>query len=178
MLQNCSVFKVAEVFFNEPTRTHYLIEISKKSRLAHTSAKQHLRTLKDLSIIEETSERKGKRIFPIYKANLESKEYKFYKNVYNRIVIVKSGFVEFLKDKLMPNVIVLFGSYSKGEDIEESDVDIFVGCKKEDIELIRFEKKINRKIQLHFNENFKSYSKELKNNIINGFVLHGYLEAF
>ena len=54
MLQKCSIWKIAKVFFDEPTREHYLIEISKKSRLAHTSVKQHLLTLKALSIINIT----------------------------------------------------------------------------------------------------------------------------
>ena len=41
-----------------------------------------------------------------------------------------------------------------------------------------FEKKLGRKIELHFNDTFNSYSKELKNNIINGMVLGGFLEGY
>ena len=41
-----------------------------------------------------------------------------------------------------------------------------------------YEKLIGRKIQLHFKEDFNKYAKELKNNIINGIVLVGYLEVF
>ena len=40
------------------------------------------------------------------------------------------------------------------------------------------EEKLNRKIELHFNERFASYPKELKNNIINGVVLMGFLEGY
>jgi len=177
MLQKCSVLKIAEVFFNEPTKAHYLIEISKKSKIAHTSVKKHLLTLKKQSIITEYSEKKGKRDFPIYKANIEDKEYRFYKKIHNQIQLKRTGLVDFLKDKLMPSTIILFGSYARGEDVEDSDVDIFVTCKKEDIDLAEFEKILNRKIQLHFKQEFKDYPKELKNNIINGIVLEGYLEA-
>ena len=178
MIQKCSIFKVAEIFFNEPTKTHYLKEISEKSGLAHTSTKKHLGTLKNLSIIQEFSDKKGQRIFPNYKANFDSKEYKIYKKMCNIIKIKKSGLIETIKDKLMPNTIVLFGSYARGEDTETSDIDLFVECKREEFDMKKFEKKINRKIELHFNENFKTYSKELKNNITNGIVLEGYLEAF
>ena len=78
----------------------------------------------------------------------------------------------------MPKTIVLFGSYRRGEDVEESDIDIFLECKKENVNVERFEKKLGRKIQLHFQENFNAYPKELKNNIINGIVLSGFLEGY
>ena len=178
MLQKCSILKVANVFFNEPTKEHYLIEISKKSKLAHTSVKKHLLTLKELSVIKESIEEKGNRKFPLYKANLENKTFKFYKKVYNITKLKELGLIEFLKNKLMPKSIILFGSYSRGEDIEDSDIDIFIECKKEEIDISKFKKHLNRNIQLHFKDNFKEYSKELKNNILNGIILDGYLEAF
>ena len=40
MLQKCSILKTAGIFFNEPTKEHYLMEISRKARLAHTSVKK------------------------------------------------------------------------------------------------------------------------------------------
>lgn len=176
MLQRCSISRVAGIFFSEPTKDHYLIEISKKAKLAHTSVKKHLKELKHLSIIKETIEKKGNRKFPIYKAEIESREYKFYKRMHN--VIQTKKLITFLKDKLMPNNIILFGSYARGEDIESSDIDIFLECKKEEITLENFESHLNRKIQLHFKDNFNNFPKELKNNIMNGIVLDGYLEAF
>ena len=74
MLQNCSIINVAGVFFKEPTKNHYLIEISKKSKLAHTSTKKHLITLKKQKIIKQINEKKGKRNFPGYIANLEDRK--------------------------------------------------------------------------------------------------------
>jgi len=178
MLQNSSMTKIAETFFNEPTKPHYLIEISKKSKLAHTSAKSYLISLKKNGIIQETIEKKGKRNFPIYMANLANPKYKLYKKLFNLNKILDSGLVDFLRDKFMPRTIILFGSYSRGEDVENSDIDIFVEAKKQEVNLQQFENKLKRKISLHFNENFNNYSKELKNNIINGEILYGYLDAF
>ncbi len=177
MLQKCSIMRTAKIFFNEPLKSHYLIEISKKSGLAHTSTKENLKQLKKLLIIKEFLEKRGKRNFPIFKANIESEEYKKYKRAYNFFQIEESGIANFLKSKLMPKSIVLFGSYSRGEDVEDSDIDIFIECKKENLNLGSFERKLNRKIELHFKEDFKKYPKELKNNIINGIILRGYLEA-
>lgn len=176
MLQECSRIKVADVFFNEPTKPHYLMEIAQKAGIAHTSVKKYLNQMKETGIIKETAEKKGKRKFPIYTANTENKEYKFYKRTTNLLKL--KGLTISLRDQLMPKTIVVFGSYARGEDIEESDIDIFVECKKTGLDLGRFEKQLARKIQLHFKEKFKTYPAELKNNIANGIVLSGYLEAF
>jgi len=178
MLQISNTFIVAEVFFNEPTKKHYLIEISKKAKLAHTSVKRLLKELVKENIIKEDIEIKGKRKFPVYSSNINLNEYKRYKTIYNLIHIEKSGVIDFLRSKLMPNSIILFGSYSRGEDIETSDIDIFIQTKDEKINLGVYEKKLKRKIQLHFRDNFNSYPKELKNNILNGKVLYGYIEVF
>ncbi len=178
MLQNCSIIRIAEIFFDEPTKLHYLIEISKKSKLAHTSAKNHLTSLKKEGIIKEIVEKRGKRNFPSYKANLESQSYKQEKKIYNLSKLCDSELLSYLRDTFMPKAIILFGSYSHGEDIEESDIDIFIESKKQDLDLNKFENIFKRKIELHFNENFNNYPKELKNNIINGDILYGYLEVF
>jgi len=178
MLQISNTINVAEVFFNEPTKPHYLIEISKKSKLAHTSTKKYLISLKKEGIIKENIDRKGKRLFPVYMADINNPSYKYYKKIYNLIKIHNCKIIDHLRDKLMPKSVVLFGSYFKGEDIENSDIDIFVETKNHVIDLAKFEKELKRKIELHFNENFNNYPKELKNNIINGEVIYGYLEVY
>ena len=78
----------------------------------------------------------------------------------------------------MPKSIVLFGSFSKGEDIESSDIDIFVEAEEMEIDLTKFEKKLSRKINLYFDENLKKLGKNLKENIINGIVLGGVIEIW
>ena len=62
--------------------------------------------------------------------------------------------------------------------LSRSKIDLFVECKKEELNLEKFEKKLGRKIELHFNEDFTLFPKELKNNIINGIVLSGFLEGY
>lgn len=175
MLQNCTIWKVESVFFDEPTKTHYLIEISKKVKKAHTSVKKHLERLKKAGIIKEITEKKGKRAFPLYSADTDNKEYRHFKKISNLEKI--EDLAQFLNDELMPKNIVLFGSYAKGEDTEDSDIDLFLECGEKKINLKKFEKLLSRNIQLHFKAEFNEYPKELKNNILNGIVLRGYLEA-
>mgnify|MGYP001566171700 CR=1 FL=1 len=40
-LQKCSIFVVAGVFFLESTKNHYLLEIGRKAKLAHTAVSIH-----------------------------------------------------------------------------------------------------------------------------------------
>ncbi|MHA1344273.1 MAG: nucleotidyltransferase family protein [Promethearchaeota archaeon] len=178
MLQKSNIIKVAEIFFNNPNKEYYLMDISKNIKLAHTSVKKNLNKLIKLGIINEIIRKRGKRKFPFYKANSENKTFKKYKIIHNISSILESGLIDFIEEKLSPKSIVLFGSYLKGEDIEDSDIDLFVECKEEKLNIKIFEKKLERKIQLHFKDNFTSYPKELKNNIINGMVLSGFLEGY
>jgi predicted nucleotidyltransferase len=178
MIQKHNIFSVAEIFFAEPIKSHYLREISKKSKISPVSVNVYLNKLLKNNIITKTYEIKGKRKYPIYLSNLNAKEYFSFKKISNLINITNSGIIDFLYNLVNPNCIVLFGSYFRGEDTETSDIDIFIQSKIKDINICSFEKKLKRKIQLIFNEDFDSYPNELKNNIINGIVLKGYLEAF
>jgi len=72
----------------------------------------------------------------------------------------------------------LFGSSAFGEDTIESDIDIFIQCAGKSIELSKFQRKIGRKINLFFEEKFNDLSRELRNNIINGKILYGYIKVF
>ena len=176
MLQKSSMQKVLNCFFREPTKKYSLKELSQKSRLAHTSVKIILQNLIKNNLIVLEKERKGKRIFPIYFSNLDKENYKKLKKINNLLEISESGLIEEIDRKIMPKSIVLFGSYSKGEDIESSDIDLFVEAGDLEIDLTKFEKKLFRKINLYFDENLKKLSKNLKENIINGIVLEGIIK--
>ena len=178
MLQKSSILKTLEIFFINPTRGYCLMDISKNINLAHTSVKKNLNQLIDSNLIIKTIEKKGKRNFPIYKANITNKSFKKQKILYNLSALTNSKLIEFIEDSLMPKSIVLFGSYRRGEDTASSDIDLFIQCKPSTLNLTKFEKILNRKIQLHFQEKFSNYPIELKNNIINGIVIHGFLEVY
>mgnify|MGYP003976547267 CR=1 FL=1 len=178
MLQKSSNWQTLGVFFESPTKEHYLMDISRQIGIAHTSVKNNLKSLVKQGLIQENVEKKGTRKFPIFKANLDSRKFKRSKQIYNLTMFLESGIIEFIEEKLTPNTIVLFGSYQRGEDIEDSDIDVFVEYKQKDLNISKFEKKLRRKVQLHFKEKFTSYPNELKNNIINGVVVQGFLEGY
>ena len=149
-------------------------ELSRMTKLAQPSVSNHLKALtKDGLILQEKE-----TLYPSYRANRDSASFKTLKE-YDLLVRLKQiGVVDYLYDSCMPDVIVLFGSASKGEDIEKSDIDIFLLCKEKKLDLGRYEKQLNRRINIFFSYDFNALSSELKNNILNGTVLKGYLKVF
>ncbi|MFH1325431.1 MAG: nucleotidyltransferase domain-containing protein [archaeon] len=89
--------------------------------------------------------------------------------------IYESGFADFLEKEFAGATIILFGSYSKGEDDVYSDIDIaIIGRKRKDVKLTEFHKKLERNINLNFYVSFKNITdKDLKDSILNGIVLSG-----
>lgn len=99
------------------------------------------------------------------------------KRVENLKNIYLSGLSDYLEKELAGGTIILFGSYSKGEDTNTSDIDIAVIERKDKIlDLEEFEKIFNRKININFYKSWKDMHKYLKNNILNGILLHGSVE--
>ena len=92
--------------------------------------------------------------------------------------LYNSGLTNYLWDKLSPRAIILYGSSAKGESLEESDIDLFIIGKERKINLEKFEKELGKKIHLIFEDNPKKIPDELKNNLINGIILKGYLKLF
>lgn len=111
------------------------------------------------------------------KINRENHKIMQLKRVENLKRIYESGFADFLEKEFAGAIIILFGSYSKGEDTINSDIDIAViGRKEKKISLIEFEKLFERKIIINFYSSFKDIHKHLKENLCNGIILAGGIE--
>jgi len=99
------------------------------------------------------------------------------KRAENLKMLYQSGLVQFLEDEFPGATIILFGSYSRGDDDITSDIDIaIIGSKEKEIKLENYELKLERKIILNFYKSFKDIHKELKENLCNGIVLIGGIE--
>jgi predicted nucleotidyltransferase len=95
----------------------------------------------------------------------------------NLRLIYETGLADFLEQELAGATIILFGSYSRGEDTSTSDIDIAViGRKQKDINLTKYDKILERIIIINFYRSFKDIHKHLKENICNGIVLAGGVE--
>jgi predicted nucleotidyltransferase len=116
----------------------------------------------------------------IFKANYDSSNYKRTKLLFN--ISIMKNFADHIDSAHgYHEAIVLFGSASRGEDVERSDVDICIVGKERDLETQKFEQLMSRKINLLFIENIQKLKRDnpqLLNNLINGIVLKGYLKVF
>ncbi len=174
MIQKYSRYRVLQEFFDSPLKDFQIREISRRIRLAQPSVVNHLNELlKEGFIIKE---KKG--VYSTFRANRENDMFRIYKKMGTLLQLNQSGLVSYLKDTCSPDTIILFGSASKGEDTEESDIDLFIQSPEKKLDLKKYEKTIKRKINLLFEENFSRLSKELKNNVLNGVVLAGYIKVF
>lgn len=98
------------------------------------------------------------------------------KRAENLRLIYESGLSEFLSEKFPGCTIILFGSYARGEDTINSDIDIaIIGTKGKNLEISKFEKILEREIVVNFYESL-NIQKHLKNNLLNGIVLNGGIE--
>jgi predicted nucleotidyltransferase len=168
MIQKCSIIKVLGVFFREPREVHFVREISREIGLAPTSVRKHIVELEK----EELIMKKKAKPFDGYVANRDDERFLFYKRVWN----INSLFE--LNEKLIgsfhPKAIVVFGSYSRGEDVEESDIDIMIISKvKKEINLGKFERELKRKINIMVVDSIGKLEKRIQSKIRNGIVLHG-----
>ena len=112
-----------------------------------------------------------------YEFNRDNKKAIEMKRTGNLKLIYESELTGFLEEKFPGCTIILFGSYSRGEDTKDSDIDIaIIGAKEKRVDLKRFEKKLEREIRINFYKSFKEIDKELKENLFNGIVLSGGIE--
>lgn len=174
MLQNYSRYRILQAFFDFPRRDFHMREISRRVKLTQPSVVNHLKELVTEKLI--VKEKKG--LYPTFRANRDNELFTLFKKNDTVYRLHISGIMDYLYDSCLPNVIILFGSASRGEDIEESDIDLFLQAPEKKLSIEKYEKKLHRKITLFFQEDFKKLSNELKNNILNGIILRGYLKVF
>ena len=148
-------------------------DIAKKLKVSPTSVGYAIKKLKKDNVIKVV---KTKTVHFISLNRDERKAFEL-KQVENLKNIYVSGLSRYLEQQFFGGTIVLFGSYSKGEDTVSSDIDIaIIGRKDKVLALESYEEVLKRKININFYENWKKIHTHLKNNILNGIVLHGGVE--
>ncbi|MBS3132078.1 nucleotidyltransferase domain-containing protein [Candidatus Woesearchaeota archaeon] len=164
--------KIKRLIFRNPERWAHIREIARNAKVSHEAARKHLMILKKNGIVQE--KREGNMIQ--YRANIGNEKYRIEKMLSNLRAIMESGIAEFLHEFYSPKAIVLFGSYARGEDLSESDIDVgIVTSSKKRPDLRKFEMALSKKIELSLFTR-KEVSDEFFTNIINGIVLKGALK--
>jgi predicted nucleotidyltransferase len=156
--------------------------IAKALNVSPTAIAKSIKRLEEDEIIKVKKDNDSKRLSIEF--NIENEKVINLKRIENLKMIYQSKLVKFLEDNFPGTTIILFGSYSRGEDIwsdesekHSSDIDIaIIGTKEKEIELKKFNEILNRKIILNFYPSFNKIHKYLKNNILNGIILAGSVE--
>ena len=174
MLNKYNRYKLLRLFLDSPTESFRLREIARLTKISPPSVINYLKEFEKDGLIR----RQIKREIPFYNSIRDNSNFILYKKISILFELNDSGLIDYLWDKLSPEAIILYGSFSRGESIENSDVDLFILGKNKNIDLINFEKKLNKRLHILFKESTKEIPNELKNNILNGIILKGYIKVF
>ena len=159
------------VFFEDCYREFSVREYSRKIKVSPPTASKVLKGFAKEGLLLMREERG----FLLFKVNRESSVMRDFSRMYWKEKL--KDFFSYVNDIVYPDAVVLFGSLSKLEVMDKSDIDVAIFTKaKKDFDLSKFEKKLGREIQVFVFESLEKVNKELRSNIINGYVLGGYLK--
>lgn len=170
---------IREHFFIHPTERFRVRQIERLLDLPLPSVIRYCKELEKEGILQTV--KIGDVVF--YTANRSDRKFLLEKKLFNLKSLYSSGLINFLIDKFDNPSIIAFGSYSRGEDIEKSDIDLYIEMpSKKEIDpkdLKRFEKILKREIEIFRHESIHEVkNSHLANNIINGVVINGFVEVF
>ncbi len=149
--------------------------IAQTLKVSQPAVIKALPKLEEENLIKAKQDKESKRWS--IELNRDNQQSVWLKRTDNLKQVYESGLVQFLYDKLPGATIILFGSYSLGEDTTNSDIDLAViGIKNKDIDLNKFEKALERTIIINYYNSPKDIDKHLLNSILNGIVLKGSVE--
>ena len=149
--------------------------ISKSLGVSQPGLSKSLPGLKKIGFVNVLKDRESKRL--TIKLNRDSQLAIGIKRADNLMQIYESGIVSFLEEYLPGATIILFGSYSRGDDTNVSDIDIAViGRKEKEVDTTIYERVLQRKINLQFYSSMSSVQKELRENLCNGIIIAGSVE--
>jgi len=163
---------IIETMFDDPRGEFYVRGLADETGLAPSTVSRITRELGKQELLEINEEGVRNRIRP----KNESDAFKDLKKSYNLYILSSSGLVNEIMGDAIPEALVLFGSYSRGEDKKSSDIDIaLINGRQIDVELESYEEKFNREINIH-NIELEEVGENFIETLANGVVLRGHLE--
>lgn len=170
MFDKKSTERVMELFFLNPKKTLHLRELSRRIDMSVSTVSMAVDKLEDEGLLKVE-----KDAVKEISAN-RNQLFKDLKLSYNLQRLAISGLTDKVERNLRPDAVVLFGSYSRGEDSSESDIDIAaVNGRDEEIDVSKFERKLERNINVH-NVSLEEAGRNFIKTLANGIVLRGYLD--
>lgn len=163
------IFNDLRPFFEDNYRRIHVRGYARLRKISPPSASKLLESLRKDGLLQKEKE----HMYIYYAANREDELFINLCRLYwmRRF----AGLLDLFEKELIHPVVVLFGSFAKAEIKKDSDIDIAIfSPSKKELSLARFERRLNRRIQLFtFRKRDDVPNKELLENILNGFILRG-----
>lgn len=149
---------VIEPFFNNPKNWHF-DELVRDSGISRPQLANWLKKLEKNGMIKRFKE-KGK--MPYYRGIDESITFQNRKKMFALQKLVESNFLDSLRSIERAKVVIIFGSYSRNDWYEDSDVDVFVygGVNSETLKDIQFG--FDRNVQFHIAKNKRDLRRMMR----------------
>lgn len=171
---------ILDYFMSNSWKEYHIRELARLTKRSPTTISKHLKMLEKEGLL--ISYRKLGHL--LFKANTNNDSFRDLKKFYNIRRLRETGLIDFLVRTFNePEAIVLFGSYCRGEDSKDSDIDLLIITPlKDEANLEKFEMSLGHKLHLFLHSNkeiadMKTKNKEFLNNLLNGVVLHGFWEV-
>ena len=145
---------VLEPFFNSSKYWHF-DELLKITDISRSQLSQWLKKF----VAEGTIKRvKPKGKMPYYVQNFKSLDYHQRKRLFTLKKFYETGFMNHLQ-KCNAKSVIIFGSFSRTDWHDQSDIDLFVLGKADNLDIGLYERKLKREIQLFHFEKTEEISK-------------------
>ncbi|MFT4303462.1 MAG: nucleotidyltransferase domain-containing protein [Candidatus Woesearchaeota archaeon] len=165
--------EIMNLFFQHPTKQWHFSEIQKIAKIADNKVSKWLKVLCNENIIKKY---KPTKKMPYYISCYDKPEYQNLKRIYALRNLHDSGLLNHLCSLKKPKAIILFGSFSRWDWHEKSDIDLFFYGDDDEFEKTDYEDKLGREIQIFSCKNkheIKKYNKDLLYSIIKGDIIKG-----
>jgi predicted nucleotidyltransferase len=176
LYQKIKHLTILKLFLENPHNSYYLRESARLLKMDAMTVKRALTLFVSDGILLKAKEKNQ----ILYKANIENPSVRYLKISYNLSWLQKKGATEFLNHHMNTvTSILLFGSYAKGENDNESDVDILVISLSKNTPAAELTKLLKRDVNL-ISFTPAQWSQQSKTNkafyldvILDGIVLFG-----
>jgi predicted nucleotidyltransferase len=161
-------WKILSYFFTVPNKSIHLRELSRQTGVSMPTIVTTTNTLEQEGLLHIDRQ----RAWTMVKAS-GNERFRRLKRVHNLQQLYESGIVDALiKASNHPQAIICFGSYSRGEDDEKSDIDIAILNGRSGKISEMFDKVLRRPVSLHYPK-MERISNEFREELRNGIILDG-----
>ena len=160
-----------ELIFNTPQHWHFE-ELQSKAHISPPQLMKWLKVFQKEGILKRIKERSK---MPYYIQDFSNPKFGNRKKLFAMKKMTESGFFDHLASLSQAKVIILFGSFTRSDWNKESDIDIFIYGKDDELDQGKYETILHREIQLFAAHNKDDFRKmdHLLPSILSGNIIKG-----